>query len=137
MTAAACIGGRRIQPNAAARFNRVRGLLNPTPSLATDSFNRSTNYQAGARTPVSAVVAAVGLMFVVLVAAPLAQYRSAASMAGALFLVAWSLIGLHRIRHMLRISAAEATVLHQSERDLPEVEPRMAAAPAGTSHPSR
>ena len=131
MTAAACIGGRRIQPNAAARFNRDRGLLNPTPSLATGSFNRSTiNYQAGARTPVSAVVAAVGLMFVVLVAAPLAQYLSAASMAGALFLVAWSLIGLHQIRHMLRISAAEATVLHQSERDLPEVEPRMAAAPA-------
>lgn len=80
--------------------------------LATGSFNRSAiNYQAGARTPVSAVVAAVGLMLVVLLAAPLAQYLPTASMAGVLFLVAWRLIDLNQIRHILRISAAEAAVL--------------------------
>jgi SulP family sulfate permease len=80
--------------------------------LATGSFNRSAiNFQAGARTPVSAVVAAVGLMLVVLVAAPLAAYLPKASMAGVLFLVAWRLIDLQQMKHILRISRAEAAVL--------------------------
>ncbi len=80
--------------------------------VATGSFNRSgLNYQAGARTPLAAVFAGLLLMVIVLLVAPLAAYLPNAAMAGILFLVAWGLIDFQEIRHILKSSKRETSVL--------------------------
>jgi SulP family sulfate permease len=80
--------------------------------VATGSFNRSgLNYEAGAKTPLAAIMAGVLLMVIVLLVAPLAAYLPNAAMAGVLFLVAWGLIDGHHIRKILRASRTEATVM--------------------------
>jgi SulP family sulfate permease len=73
--------------------------------VATGSFNRSgVNYEAGARTPLAAIFAALMLMAIVLLVAPYASYLPKAAMAGILFLVAWNLIDFKEIRHILHSS---------------------------------
>lgn len=80
--------------------------------VATGSFNRSgLNFEAGAKTPLSAVMAGVLLMGIVLLVAPLAAYLPNAAMAGVLLLVAWGLIDVHHIKKILKASTAEATVM--------------------------
>jgi SulP family sulfate permease len=80
--------------------------------VATGSFNRSgLNYQAGARTPLAAIMAGFLLMVIVLLVAPLASYLPKAAMAGILFLVAWGLIDFKEIRHILGASLRETSVL--------------------------
>ena len=71
-------------------------------SLPTSgSFNRSgVNAEAGARTPLAAVCAALFLMLILALVAPLASQLPLAVVAGLLFLVAW---GLFDWREMLRI----------------------------------
>ena len=76
------------------------------------SFNRSgVNYAAGAQTPLATVFAAVFLMLVLLLVAPLASYLPNAAMAGVLFLVAWGLIDFHHIISIGRASRAETVIL--------------------------
>jgi SulP family sulfate permease len=80
--------------------------------VATGSFNRSAvNYEAGARTPLAAMLAGLLLMLVVLFVAPLAGYLPKATMAAVLFLVAWGLIDRAEIRHIIRASRRETAVL--------------------------
>lgn len=80
--------------------------------VATGSFNRSgLNFQAGARTPLAAVIAGFLLMGIVLMVAPLASYLPKAAMAGILFLVAWGLIDFKEIKHILVASKRETSVL--------------------------
>ncbi len=80
--------------------------------VATGSFNRSAlNFQAGARTPMAAVLAGLLLMVIVVLVAPLAAYLPKASMAGILFLVAWGLIDLEEVKHILHSSKRESGVL--------------------------
>ena len=80
--------------------------------VATGSFNRSAlNFQAGARTPLAAVFAGLLLMVIVLLVAPLAAYLPKAAMAGILFLVAWGLIDLEEVKHILHSSKRESGVL--------------------------
>jgi SulP family sulfate permease len=80
--------------------------------VATGSFNRSgLNYEAGAKTPLAAVMAGVLLMGIVLLVAPLAAYLPNAAMAGVLLLVAWGLVDFHHIRKILRASRTEAMVM--------------------------
>ncbi|WP_260293135.1 SulP family inorganic anion transporter [Sedimenticola hydrogenitrophicus] len=80
--------------------------------VATGSFNRSgLNYQAGARTPLAAIFAALLLMVIVLLVAPYAAYLPKAAMAGILFLVAWGLIDFKEISHVLKSSKRESAVL--------------------------
>jgi len=79
--------------------------------VATGSFNRSgVNYEAGARTPLAAVLAGFLLMGIVLLVAPLAGYLPKAAMAGVLFLVAWGLIDFEEIGHILHASKRETAV---------------------------
>jgi SulP family sulfate permease len=76
------------------------------------SFNRTgANYEAGARTPMAAVVSAGFLLVVLLLIAPLAAYLPLAVMAALLFMVAWGLINLTRIREIVRVGRSEALVL--------------------------
>ncbi|MDH5472178.1 MAG: SulP family inorganic anion transporter [Gammaproteobacteria bacterium] len=80
--------------------------------VATGSFNRSgLNYQAGARTPMAAMLAGVLLIGLVLMVAPLAAYLPNAAMAGILFLVAWGLVDFKEIAHILHSSKRETIVL--------------------------
>ena len=94
-----------------------QGLSNIVASFfsgypATASFNRSgLNYEAGARTPLSAVFSALFLIVILIFVAPLMAYLPIASMAAILFLVAWGLIDLHSIRTVLRSSRPETAVL--------------------------
>ena len=79
---------------------------------SSGSFNRSgVNYETGAKTPLSAVAAAVLLVPIIAVVAPLAAYLPHAVMAAVLFIVAWGLIDLHHIRAILRTSRRETAVL--------------------------
>jgi len=79
---------------------------------SSGSFNRSgVNYEAGARTPMAAVLSAIFLLLIVLLVAPLVQFLPVPTMAGILFMVAWGLIDLKQMRGILRTSLPESVVL--------------------------
>ncbi|MGD2119463.1 MAG: SulP family inorganic anion transporter [Chromatiales bacterium] len=76
------------------------------------SFTRSgVNYAAGARTPLSAIFAALSLMLIVLLIAPLTAYLPIAAMGGVILLVAYNLIDFHHIREVLSFSKSETSIL--------------------------
>jgi SulP family sulfate permease len=94
-----------------------QGLSNVVGSFfsayaSSGSFNRSgLNYEAGARTPLAAVLSAVFLVAVLLLVAPLVSYLPLAVMAAILFMVAWSLIDAAYIRAVFRTSRQETVVM--------------------------
>lgn len=76
------------------------------------SFTRSgINYSSGARTPLSAIFAAVFLALIVLLVAPLAAYLPVAAMGGIILLVAYNLIDIHHIKHIIKSSKEETAIL--------------------------
>jgi len=76
------------------------------------SFTRSgINYNAGAKTPLSAILAALFLMLIVLLIAPLTAYLPVAAMGGVILLVAYNLIDFHHISHTLSFSKSESSIL--------------------------
>lgn len=76
------------------------------------SFTRSgINYEAGAQTPLSAIFAALLLMLIVLLIAPLTAYLPIAAMGGVILLVAYNLIDFHHIRQTLTFSKSESAIL--------------------------
>ena len=78
----------------------------------TGSFTRSgVNYQAGAKTPLSAIFAAVILFLMVMFLAPLTAYLPMASMGAIIMLVAWNLIQPNRIREIFHASKKDLAVL--------------------------
>jgi SulP family sulfate permease len=75
------------------------------------SFTRSgVNFSAGARTPLSAIFAALFLMIIVLLVAPLMAYLPIAAMGGVILVVAYKLIDFHHIKQALKYSRSEAAV---------------------------
>lgn len=94
-----------------------QGLANVVGSFfssyaSSGSFNRSgLNYEAGARSPLAAVFAALFLVAILLLVAPAAAHLPVAAMAGVLFLVAWGLIDFRHIRAIVRVSRSETVVL--------------------------
>lgn len=79
---------------------------------SSGSFNRSgLNYEAGARTPMAAVLSAFFLLMIVLLVAPFVRYLPVPAMAGLLFLVAWGLVDIPQMRNIMRTSIAETVVL--------------------------
>jgi len=76
------------------------------------SFTRSgINYDAGARTPLSAIFAAILLMIIVLLIAPLTAYLPIAAMGGIILLVAYNLVDFHHIKQTLTFSKTESSIL--------------------------
>jgi len=76
------------------------------------SFTRSgINYEAGAKTPLSAIFAALLLIVIVLLIAPLTAYLPIAAMGGVILLVAYNLIDFHHIRQTLSFSKSETAIL--------------------------
>lgn len=75
------------------------------------SLNRSVPHlQGGARTPLSGVMAALLLVALVAVAAPLLAWVPLAAISGLLLLVAWSLVDQAAWRDLLRVDRREAAV---------------------------
>ena len=79
---------------------------------SSGSFNRSgLNFDAGARTPLAAILSAVFLLLIMLFLAPLAAYLPLPAMAGILFVVAWGLVDRKQIVEIFHASRAETAVL--------------------------
>ncbi|WP_198650070.1 SulP family inorganic anion transporter [Zobellella maritima] len=80
--------------------------------VSSGSFTRSgLNADAGAQSPLAAVMAALFLVPMVLLATPLLHHVPMPAMAGLLLLVAVNLIDRHSIREALAVSRSETTVL--------------------------
>ncbi len=76
------------------------------------SFTRSgINYAAGAKTPMSAIFAAVMLMLIVVLIAPLTAYLPVAAMGGVILIVAYNLIDFKHILLILKNSKSESSIL--------------------------
>jgi len=79
---------------------------------SSGSFTRSgVNYQAGAKTPMSAIIAAVLLLLVVLFFASYASYLPKAAMGGIILLVGYNLVDVHHIKQVIKSSNKETIVL--------------------------
>ncbi|MFO7603092.1 MAG: SulP family inorganic anion transporter [Gammaproteobacteria bacterium] len=76
------------------------------------SFTRSgINYASGARTPMSAIFAAVFLLLIILMIAPLTAYLPVAAMGGVILIVAYNLIDFHHIKQIIKYSRSETAIL--------------------------
>ena len=76
------------------------------------SFTRSgINYAAGAKTPMSAIFAALFLMLIVLLIAPLTAYLPVAAMGGVILIVAYNLVDIHHIKSIFKFSKSETAIL--------------------------
>jgi len=90
--------------------NIAAAFFSGYPSSA--SVNRcGINFEAGARTPLSAVFSALLLVALLLALSQLAQFLPLATIAGLLVAAGWNLIDLRRIRQYARTSRPEAAVL--------------------------
>ncbi len=75
------------------------------------SFTRSgLNAECGAKTPLAAILAAVWLLAMLLILAPLVVYIPVPAMAGLILYVAWRLIDFSEIRHIMH-SRSETWIL--------------------------
>ena len=94
-----------------------RGMSNMIGSFfssyaGSGSFTRSgINYEAGAKTPLSAIFSAIFLVIIVLLIAPLTAYLPIAAMGGVILLVAYNLIDIHHIKQTLSFSKSESAIL--------------------------
>lgn len=94
-----------------------QGLSNLVSSFfssyaGSGSFTRSgVNFQAGAKTPLSAIFASVFLMVVLLLLAQYASYLPKAAMGGIILLVGYNLIDFHHIKQVYKSSGKELIVL--------------------------
>jgi SulP family sulfate permease len=90
-----------------------QGLANLAGSFfsaypASGSFNRSgVNVASGARSPLSAVAAALFLLLLLAFVGPLAKYLPLAVISGLLMVVAWGLIDRREIAHLWHQGAQE------------------------------
>lgn len=90
--------------------NMAGGLFHCYP--ASGSFTRSgVNYEAGARTPLSAIFAAVFLGIILLFVASWFAYVPIPAMAGIILVVAYKLIDFKELRHIFSTSKAETTIV--------------------------
>ncbi len=94
-----------------------QGLSNMVASffssyMGSGSFTRSgVNYQAGAKTPMSAIFAAGFLMLVLLLFSDYASYLPKSAMGGIILLVGYNLIDFHHIKQVFKSSGRELIVL--------------------------
>lgn len=76
------------------------------------SFTRSgVNYTAGAKTPLSAIFAALILAAIILLVAPLTGYLPTAAMGGIILLVAYNLVNWETIWKIIETSRSETSIL--------------------------
>ncbi len=94
-----------------------QGLSNIVGSLfscyaGSGSFTRSgVNYQAGARTPMSAIFAAVFLLLIVLALGPYARYLPSPALSGLIVLIGWGLLDFKHMRDIRKASKQDNLIL--------------------------
>jgi len=114
--------GRAFAYRTNTRFDANReivgqGLSNIVGSLfqaypGSGSFTRSgINYESGAKTPMSAIFAAIFLFFILLMFAPLVAHIPIPGLAGLILLVAYKLISFKEIWEIARTSGTELTII--------------------------
>ena len=80
--------------------------------ISSGSFTRSgVNYQAGAKTPMAAIISSIGLMIVVLLFARYAEYLPTPAMGGIILLVGYNLIDFEHIKKVVKSSGREIIIL--------------------------
>lgn len=112
--AVATRSGQRINANQEFIGQGMSNMLGSFFSsyAGSGSFTRSgVNYSAGAQTPLSAIFAALALMLIVLLIAPLTAYLPIAAMGGVILLVAYNLIDFRHIKETLIFSKTESSIL--------------------------
>jgi sulfate permease, SulP family len=78
---------------------------------ATGAIARTaTNIRSGAKTPVAGMVHALTLLFILLVAAPLARFVPLGTLAAVLFVVAYNMGEWREIKNIVRLSNADKAV---------------------------
>lgn len=93
-----------------------QGLSNMVGSFfssyaGSGSFTRSgINYDSGAKTPLSAIFAALILMVIVLLISPLTAYLPVAAMGGVILLVAYNLIDFPHIKEIFKTNRSETAI---------------------------
>ncbi len=93
-----------------------QGLSNIIPSFfscyaSSGSFTRSgVNYQAGAKTPLAAIFASIGLVFVLLFGARYASLLPTPAMGGIILLVGYNLIDFEHIKLIFKTSKREMLI---------------------------
>lgn len=87
-------------------FTPLVGGLPATGAIA----RTATNIRSGAKTPVAGIVHAFTLLFILLVAAPLARFIPLATLAAVLFVVAYNMGEWKEIGVILRLSNADKAV---------------------------
>ena len=114
--------GRAFAYRTNTRFDANReivgqGLSNIVGSLfqaypGSGSFTRSgINYESGAKTPMSAIFAAIFLFVILLLFAPLVAHIPIPGLAGLILLVAWKLISFKEIWEIVRTSGTEMSII--------------------------
>ena len=79
--------------------------------MGSGSFTRSSlNLEAGAKTPLAAILAAFFLLIILLLVSPLIAFIPIPAMAGLIMLVAWKLIDVKEISLILTTSASETAI---------------------------
>ncbi len=78
---------------------------------SSGSFTRTgVNFESGARTPLSAILAALFLMVIVLLVGPLISFLPYAAMAGIILIVAYNLIDFQSIKKTFTYSKSESVI---------------------------
>ncbi len=76
------------------------------------SFTRSgVNYSSGAKTPLSAIFAAILLMIIIQLIAPITAYIPVSAMGAVILIVAYNLIDFHHIKHIIHSDKTESIIL--------------------------
>ena len=94
-----------------------QGLSNLVGSMfssyaGSGSFTRSgLNYEAGAKTPLSAILSSIFLLVIVYSMISFVSYLPVAAIAGLIILIAFRLLDFGQIRHIVATSIAEALIL--------------------------
>lgn len=94
-----------------------QGLANTIGSFfscyaSSGSFVRSAvNYESGAKTPMASIFAALILLLIVLLLAPLTAYLPFAAISGLILIIGWNLIEFKHIREIGKASKQENLIL--------------------------
>lgn len=114
--------GRAFATRTHTRFNANQEIIGQGMSnmvggmfqayAGSGSFTRSgVNYEAGAKTPISAIISSILLGGMLFFIAPLVSLTPLPAMAGIILYVAWKLIDRKEIRHILQSSRSDSAVV--------------------------
>jgi SulP family sulfate permease len=90
--------------------NIVTGFLSGYPGSGSISCS-AINAEAGARTPLAAILSGVFTLVGMLALAPLGAYLPRAALSGVLIVVGVAMIDVRRMRHMWRTSRSDAVIM--------------------------